>query len=343
MHPHDAVQPHSWHCHIFGRPSLIALTTCLVAFSLLWARGWTENKLQQYHPPVHFFNSSLPSNLTVAHNFSNQSIKSDENLQMALPIPRGRRVLDAIKCHRSSVVELSSPDKYCAAKLPTCPSMTQCNPEGRHAACKFNADLSNYAPPSSQDTKELGAVVWVIPSALLYVGGNLMSQSGRFKYSKELCTWGACDAAKDDLRMALYVPYAADVTHPYAVNFYHFIAETLPKYFQLAPLLRKRPQIRILAAHSWNPVVELFFPNENFTQRSVQLPHWGRGKPKENPRYRKFVQSDFLYVPSAPRCGIPPALPLAELRASYLSKIVPQSMTALGHRNAVRCGSTRSW
>ena len=67
--------------------------------------------------------------------------------------------------------------------------------------------------------------------------------------------------------------------HTYAGNFYHFMAETLPKYYMFAPLLRAHPDLNIIAAHKWQPLINLFFGNESFGGRTFNMRYMGLGVP----------------------------------------------------------------
>eukprot|EP00996_Jenningsia_fusiforme_P003300 NODE_409_length_2287_cov_35.605898_g376_i0.p1 GENE.NODE_409_length_2287_cov_35.605898_g376_i0~~NODE_409_length_2287_cov_35.605898_g376_i0.p1 ORF type:complete len:537 (-),score=47.54 NODE_409_length_2287_cov_35.605898_g376_i0:539-2149(-) len=161
----------------------------------------------------------------------------------------------------------------------------------------------------------------VLPNMLLHSNGHLVSLHGarQTAYWAGMCPWGTSNAARSEIiGSVLHYQRAVTLLHPYAVNFYHFIAETLPKYYFAAPMLRALPSIEILVSHHWKSLVEILFPNETFASRTQHLKGWGHGKPKNEKGIFKYVFANHLFVPIAPRCGFPPMGALAEMRNDYL-------------------------
>ena len=224
----------------------------------------------------------------------------------------------------------------------TCPDLIQCanqryvcthNPLDLHAPPDFH--MRDYYAEAYQDDK-----VFVLPNAIHLWNGNIVGlQKGvrPMHLPVGMCPWGVINSAKTDIMsMSLHLNRAASMVHPYAVNFYHFLAETLPKYYVLGPLLRTYKDTKLITAHKWARLIDIWFPQDNFTARSHNMKMWGAGKPKTKPKkgdhVNKSVAANQLFIQVQPRCGSPPMAHIAELRQDYLRNVRPRNL-GLGDRD----------
>eukprot|EP00667_Euglena_gracilis_P009336 EG_transcript_9475 len=219
-----------------------------------------------------------------------------------------------------------------------CPALVSCSQQ--RFMCSHNPlnvteppdfPLKQYYPEAFQDTRVL-----VLPNALQEWNGNVagLQKGGRpTHYALGMCPWGSITVARTEvLSMTLHVPRAASLIHVYAANFYHFLAETLPRYYTLLPLLRAYPETRLIIAHKWARLIDLFFPADHLSGRSINMKMWGAGKPKTKPRrdskVYKYVFADQFFVTVQPKCGMPPMVAVAELRRDYLTNVRPRLLAS---------------
>ena len=214
----------------------------------------------------------------------------------------------------------------------TCPDLIQCanqryvcthNPLDLHAPPDFH--MRDYYAEAYQDDK-----VFVLPNAIHLWNGNIVGlQKGvrPMHLPVGMCPWGVINSAKTDIMsMSLHLNRAASMVHPYAVNFYHFLAETLPKYYVLGPLLRTYKDTKLITAHKWARLIDIWFPQDNFTARSHNMKMWGAGKPKTKPKkgdhVYKYVAANQLFIQVQPRCGSPPMAHIAERAVSHYQSMM---------------------
>eukprot|EP00668_Euglena_longa_P029857 GGOE01037234.1.p1 GENE.GGOE01037234.1~~GGOE01037234.1.p1 ORF type:complete len:496 (+),score=93.27 GGOE01037234.1:214-1488(+) len=100
-------------------------------------------------------------------------------------------------------------------------------------------------------------------------------------------------------------------------NFYHFIAEVLPKVYQLIEVIRKHPSAPIIASYKkvawW---LDVFFPHDGLSRRV----HFVGGGPVRDPCYLHARQ---LFVTVAPSCGFPTAEQVRVVRDGFLKSVLP--------------------
>eukprot|EP00668_Euglena_longa_P014738 GGOE01018755.1.p1 GENE.GGOE01018755.1~~GGOE01018755.1.p1 ORF type:complete len:556 (-),score=119.46 GGOE01018755.1:116-1783(-) len=302
-----------------------------------------EGSFSNAHQPAASRNLSLPAEDDVSgvDKFANKSAAEAGGDVTALPLVRGSH-LTTLLASNVAGSSARTVDMWALAQRQAfralgceghamCPGLTPCS----HSRYMCTHNPLNITVPPEFPLKEfypeafLDTSVFVLPNALQEWNGNIvgLQKGGRpTHYLLGMCPWGNINVARAEvLSMTLHVPRAASLIHVYAINFYHFLAETLPRYYPLLPLLRAYPDTRLIIAHKWGPLVDLFFPADHLSGRSINMKMWGAGKPKSKPRrdskVYKYVFADQFFVTLQPKCGMPPMVALAEMRRDYLANV----------------------
>eukprot|EP01012_Entosiphon_sulcatum_P008608 TRINITY_DN14723_c0_g1_i1.p1 TRINITY_DN14723_c0_g1~~TRINITY_DN14723_c0_g1_i1.p1 ORF type:complete len:480 (-),score=64.14 TRINITY_DN14723_c0_g1_i1:776-2215(-) len=248
---------------------------------------------------------------------------------------------------RISLLQHASRCALQAGRLARCPELMSCGgapfcthlaPEAMTAGSLSPARLTTVATADAL-ANNITDHVFVVSNVLVYFSGHVVRFTAHppppigpshSHYQFGLCWWANADAGKADVKAyTQHVRNAAHIAHPYGANFYHFVAETLPKYFQLVELLRASRDTYIITSHKFAALIDLFFPDDKFAQRTIVMKLWGEGKRTRNWKIQgagkyRYVMANRLFLPLSPTCGQQSASLAAETYHHYWHSVRPR-------------------